>query len=82
MSEYGYSEMMVEAIARMLKDGEKVFHGVASPIPMIAIMLARKLNKPNLTYINITGGINAEPSKLPKSTDAPELLERVKLFFH
>lgn len=65
--------MMVIAMARLLRDGERVFHGVASPLPMIAILLAQRLHAPNLVYINITGGINAHPESLPQTTVDPRL---------
>lgn len=66
--------MMVVAMARLLRDGERVFHGVASPLPMIAILLAQHLHAPNLLYINITGGVNPQPESLPETTVDPRLL--------
>lgn len=65
--------MMVIAMARLLRDGERVFHGVASPLPMVAILLAQRLHAPNLIYINITGGINPQPESLPQTTVDPRL---------
>ena len=65
--------MMVVALARLLHDGENVFHGVASPLPMIAILLAQRLHAPNLIYVNITGGINPHPESLPETTVDPLL---------
>lgn len=65
--------MMAVAMARLLRDGERVFHGVASPLPMVAILLAQRLHAPNLVYINITGGINARPESLPQTTVDPRL---------
>lgn len=65
--------MMAVALARLLRDGERVFHGVASPLPMVAILLAQRLHAPNLVYINITGGINAHPEELPQTTVDPRL---------
>lgn len=52
------SDIMTCAIARMLKDGEKVFHGVSSHLPMVAMMLARSMHAPNLVHLNIPGGVN------------------------
>src|SRR5579864_947467 len=66
--------MMVVAMARLLRDGERVFHGVASPLPMIAILLAQQLHAPDLIYINITGGINPRPESLPRTTVDPKLM--------
>jgi glutaconate CoA-transferase subunit B len=65
--------MMVVALARLLRDGETVFHGVASPLPMIAILLAQRLHAPNIVYVNITGGINPHPESLPETTVDPLL---------
>lgn len=69
----GPREVMTVAMARLLRDGETVFHGVASPLPMVAILLAKRLHAPNLVYLNITGSIDPIPDRLPVSTVGPEL---------
>jgi glutaconate CoA-transferase subunit B len=66
--------MMVVALSRLLRDGEIVFHGVASPLPMVGILLARETHAPRLRYLNITGSIDAQPAHLPRSTVDPALL--------
>jgi len=66
--------MMAVALARLLGDGETVFHGVASPLPMVATLLARRLQAPNLVYLTIAGGVDAQPERLPVSTVDPALL--------
>jgi glutaconate CoA-transferase subunit B len=66
--------MMAVAMARLLRPGETVFHGVASPLPMVATLLAKRLYAPDLTYLNITGSIDATPEHLPVSTVDPALL--------
>jgi len=43
--------MMAVAMARLLRPGETVFHGVASPLPMVATLLAKRLYAPDLTYL-------------------------------
>lgn len=50
--------MMACAMARLLQDGERVFHGVASHLPMVAMALAKRLHAPNLVQLNIPGGVN------------------------
>ncbi len=65
--------MMVVAIARALRDREVVFHGLASPVPMVAVLLARKLHAPNLVYLNIAAGVDPHPVELPESTVDPRL---------
>jgi glutaconate CoA-transferase, subunit B len=65
---------MVASLARVLRDGETIFHGVASPIPMVATLLAKQLHAPNLTYLNIAGGVDPDPDTLPVSTVDPGLV--------
>lgn len=67
--------MMAVSMARLLHPGETVFHGVASPLPMVATLLAKRLYAPTLVYLNITGGIDAQPTSLPVSTVDPALLQ-------
>lgn len=68
---------MAISLARLLRDGEVVFHGLASPLPMVATMLARALHAPNLVYLTIGGAVDPRPSRLPYSTVDPALLEGV-----
>ncbi|HWP48261.1 MAG TPA: CoA-transferase [Candidatus Limnocylindrales bacterium] len=75
------SDIMAVSMARLLRNGETVFHGVASPLPMVAILLAKKLHAPDLIYINITGGIDPEPARLPHSTVHPELFKGSAIIF-
>jgi glutaconate CoA-transferase subunit B len=65
---------MAVAMARLLHDGETVFHGVASPLPMVATLLAKRLSAPHLVYLNITGSVDPTPERLPVSTVDPALL--------
>jgi glutaconate CoA-transferase, subunit B len=65
---------MVACLARLLRDGETVFFGVASPIPMVAALLAKRLHAPNLTILTIVGGVDPVPERLPASTVDPALL--------
>jgi glutaconate CoA-transferase subunit B len=66
---------MAVSLARVLRDGETVFHGVASPLPMVAILMAQRLQAPNLVYLNITGSTDPSPERLPISTVDPRLLK-------
>ncbi len=72
------ADLMAVAIARRLKNYDNVFHGVASPLPMVAILLAKNLYVKDLIYLNITGGINVIPEKLTMSTDGAELTYRTE----
>jgi glutaconate CoA-transferase, subunit B len=65
---------MAVALSRLLRPGETVFFGVASPLPMVAALLARRLHAPSLVILTIPGGVDPEPSALPISTVDPRLL--------
>ncbi len=78
---YGPAEMMIVSMARLLRNGERVFHGVASPLPMIAIQLAKRLHAPDLVYLNIPGGVDASPHRLPTSTVDSLLVENSSSLF-
>jgi len=70
---YGPSEMMAVAMARLIRDGELVFIGVNSPLPLVAASLARRLHAPNSTLLSIGGGINPSPAALGAATSNPRL---------
>jgi glutaconate CoA-transferase subunit B len=63
------------SLARLLRDGETVFFGVASPLPMVAALLAKRLQAPGLSILTIPGGVDPSPARLPISTVDPNLLE-------
>jgi len=64
-------EIMAVSLSRSLRDGETVFHGVASPLPMVAILMAQRLHAPHVIYLNITGSTDPAPESLPISTVDP-----------
>jgi glutaconate CoA-transferase subunit B len=68
-------EIMAVSLARLMRNGETVFHGVASPLPMVAVLMAQRLHAPNLVYLNITGSTDPAPEQLPISTVDPKLLK-------
>src|SRR5205823_11961747 len=69
------AEQMAVALARLLRDGETVFFGVASPLPMVAALLAKRLHAPDLVILTLPGGVDPSPSSLPTSTVDPRLLD-------
>ena len=73
MSEYSASDLLCVSIARALKGAENCFHGVASGIPAVAIMLARRLYSQGMVYLNITGGVDVDRPLREVSTDGDDL---------
>ncbi len=67
-AEFSKADMMIVAMARLLWDADNAFMGVASNLPFFAIWLARNLYNPNLTWLNIPGGVNPNPSFPPRTT--------------
>ncbi|GAB2568982.1 CoA-transferase subunit beta [Gracilibacillus alcaliphilus] len=79
---YRLSDLMTCVIADMLEDGETVFHGVSSQLPMVAMHLARHMHAPHLVHLNIPGGVN--PSSIKKaafSSAGPDLVESSEAYF-
>lgn len=76
------ADRMAVFLSRFIRDGELVFHGVASPLPMAAVLMARNTHAPNLTYLNIPGGVDPKPSYLPGSTVARQLMEGALSYFN
>lgn len=74
MSNFQVADYMTVALAREIKDGERVFHGVASPMPVVAIQLAKKLHAKQLVYLSIAGGVDATPTSLSNGSTADEHL--------
>lgn len=75
------ADFMAVAMARLLRDSSNVFHGLASPLPAVAIALARHLHNPQLRYLNIAGGVDILPAGLAVSTCAPSFLNGSRSFF-
>lgn len=64
------SDIMTVVLARLLRDNETVFHGVSSSMPMVAMALAKSLHAPNMTCLNIPGGVNPKSVKEMSYTSA------------
>lgn len=62
------SDIMPIIMARYLKEAESCFVGLASPVPTVSVLLARRLHKPDLVYLNIAGGVDLKEIPLTHST--------------
>ena len=63
-------DIMTVCLSRLIHDGNTVFHGVSSHMPMIAVMLAKATHAPNAVHLNIPGGVDPERPPLPAYTSA------------
>jgi len=64
------AEAVVALLAREIEDGGVVATGVASPLAILAIAVARATHAPSLTYLACVGSMDPElPSLYPSSED-------------
>ena len=70
---FGPAEIMVVTMARMVRNGELTFVGVNSPLPFVAVSLARRLHAPRTTFLTVAGGLDVIPQRLIANTSSSEL---------
>ncbi len=71
---YRVCDQICVSLARLIRDGETVFHGVSSHLPMVALMLAKRLHAPHATHLNIPGGVDPRPGFFESATSAGDSL--------
>ena len=52
-SEVRPGDMMAVELARLIHNGDRVFHGVSSHLPMIAVLLAKHTHAPDVSVIHV-----------------------------
>ena len=62
-------------LARFIRPDEVTFSGVNSTLPMLACLLAKRAYDFDFVYINVAGGVQPTPSKIPLSSSDPVLAE-------
>lgn len=62
--EYGKPEMMAAAIIREIKQGDIVFHGLASSTPAVAMKAAKALGI-DYTYVTLSDGVDHDWQRPP-----------------
>ncbi len=63
-------DMMAVCMARLIRDGETVFHGVSSHLPLVAVLLAKQTHAPQAVHLNIPGGVDPQRPTLEAFTSA------------
>ncbi len=66
---------IVTNLARFIRPGEVTFSGVNSTPAMLACLLAQRAYDFDFTYINVAGGVQPTPSRIPISSSDPVLSE-------
>ena len=76
------ADLMVCTMTRLIEDGETVFQGVASQLPLVAMKLAKATHAKNATLLNIPGGVNPAGTALSEYSSAGwELWDRSEAVF-
>lgn len=65
---------IVVNLARQIRPGDVAFSGVNSTLPMLACLLAKRVYDFHYTYINVAGGVEPKPRKVPHSSSDPALV--------
>ncbi|MEM1484471.1 CoA-transferase [Oscillospiraceae bacterium PP1C4] len=63
-------DIMVCVMARQIRNGDTVFHGVSSHMPLIATLLAKASHAPDAVHLNIPGGVDPRLRELCKYSSA------------
>lgn len=69
------AEALVAAMAAEIRDGDVVATGVASPLAILAIAVARATHAPKLTYLACVGAVNPDVRRLYASSEDLAYLE-------
>src|SRR3970282_397703 len=65
---------LVNNLARQIRPGEVTFSGVNSTLPMLACLLAKRAYDFHFTYLNVAGGVDPVPKKIPHSSSDPAIV--------
>ena len=75
MAEWSGFSYIVTNLARFIRPHEVTFSGFNSTLPMLACLLAKRAYDFEFVYINVAGGVQPTPSKIPLSSSDPILSE-------
>lgn len=70
-----HADAVVALMASQIEDGAVVATGVASPLAILAIAVARATHAPNLTYLACVGSMDPDLSHLYRSSEELSYLE-------
>jgi glutaconate CoA-transferase subunit B len=74
MSDWTPFSHIVVNLARQIRPGEITFSGVNSTLAMLACLLAKRAYDFHFTYLNVAGGVEPAPRKVPHSSSDPALI--------
>ncbi len=57
------ADVMIKAMAMQIEDGDIFLHGLASPMPALAMHLAKLTHAPNSVYLSVAEGLDPNPDE-------------------
>ncbi len=54
------ADIMIKAMAMQISDGDIFLHGLASPMPALAMHLAKLTHAPNMVYLSVAEGLDPD----------------------
>jgi glutaconate CoA-transferase subunit B len=75
MADWNPFSYIVVNLARQIRPREVAFSGVNSTLPMLACLLAKRAYDFQFTYINVAGGVEPVPRRIPHSSSDPAIVE-------
>jgi len=75
------ADLMIYNMAREIENSNVVLHGVSSPLPILAMSVARKTHAPDMAYISGAEGVDPEIDRVyPSSFDTRQNRNAVAYF--
>jgi glutaconate CoA-transferase subunit B len=74
-------DILISTMAQEISDYDTVLHGVSSPLPVVAMSVARRTHAPDMTYVSGAGGVDAEVEQIFPSSFDPRLNRRCVGYF-
>lgn len=70
MSKIETADLMIYAMSREIENSNTALHGVSSPLPILAMGLARKTHAPNMAFVSGAEGVDPDFERIyPSSFD-------------
>lgn len=74
-------DLMISAMASEIKNFDTVLHGVSSPLPILAMSVARKTHAPDMAYISGAEGVDPEVDRIYLSSFDTRLNRNAVAYF-
>lgn len=71
MNRTAIADQMIYAMSREIQDNDTVLHGISSPLPILAMSLARRTHAPDMAYVSGAEGVDPDVDRIYLSSFDP-----------